>query len=271
MAETNSVTAEAPGTEFDFPLPKYRTGQTVYCARVTSERQTLPCPDCLGAQKWKVLTPAGSELTGDCLRCGSYSEIRGVPSLHRNVWKPAVQPLTIGSLEIQTGRHYREPISYMAVETGLGSGSVYPESQLYADEAAAQSVAEAKAAAENAKLDGLPGRIEQYNFSRLPITDAAIKAAGDAVWNAWYRLNSLVETIKEKLDDEGVTPTDFRDEVSSEIDFDREYRADRDPFDKLLLAARHATQTTDLPALAEALAALPPFLAAQPAPTATEA
>lgn len=258
----NHAANEAALAEFDFPLPKYRTGQTVYCVSVTHERETLPCPDCLGTRRWKVVTPAGAELTADCLRCGTYSEIRGVPSLHRNVWKPAVRRLTIGSLQIQTGRHHSEPISYMAVETGIGSGSVYSESQLHPDEAAALSAAGAKAAAENAKLDALPGRLDQYNFSRLQISDAAIRASGDAVWNAWYRLNSLVDTIKEALDDEGITPSDFRDQVSTEIEFDREYRADRDPFDKLLLAAHHATQTTDLPGLTAALAELPPFSAA---------
>jgi hypothetical protein len=34
--------------DVDFPLPKYRTGQTVYRASVSHETEMLPCPDCLG-------------------------------------------------------------------------------------------------------------------------------------------------------------------------------------------------------------------------------
>jgi hypothetical protein len=107
--------------DVDFPLPKYRTGQTVYRASVSHETEMLPCPDCLGTRKWKVLTPAGAELSTDCIRCCSHGEIRGVPSLRRAIWKPQVQSLTIGAIEIRAGYGDRDAVSYMAVETGIGS------------------------------------------------------------------------------------------------------------------------------------------------------
>lgn len=253
----NLAVEAAPPTDMGFPLPKYRTGETVYRASVSHETEMLPCPDCLGTRKWKVLTPAGAELTTDCVRCCSYGDIRGVPSLRRAVWKPQTRALTIGAIEIRAGYGDRDAVRYMAVETGVGTGSVYQERELHADEESARAAAAAEAEAKNAILDALPARIAQHHFFGLQITDAAIRAASDAVYNGWYRLNYLVDDIKEKLTDESLSPADFRDEVSSEIDFDREYRAARDPFDKLLAAAHHAVQTTELPALADALAALP--------------
>jgi hypothetical protein len=243
--------------DVDFPLPKYRTGQTVYRASVSHETEMLPCPDCLGTRKWKVLTPAGAELSTDCIRCCSHGEIRGVPSLRRAIWKPQVQSLTIGAIEIRAGYGDRDAVSYMAVETGIGSGSVYRERELHADEESARAAAAAEAEAKNVTLDAEPARIEQHHFFGLRITDAAIRAASDAVYNGWYRLNYLIDDIKQQLDDEGLTHAHLKEEIARMIEFDREYRANRDPFDKLLAAARHAVGTTDLPALAEALAALP--------------
>jgi hypothetical protein len=204
-----------------------------------------------------VLTPAGAELSTDCIRCCSHGEIRGVPSLRRAIWKPQVQSLTIGAIEIRAGYGDRDAVSYMAVETGIGSGSVYRERELHADEESARAAAAAEAEAKNVTLDAEPARIEQHHFFGLRITDAAIRAASDAVYNGWYRLNYLIDDIKQQLDDEGLTHAHLKEEIARMIEFDREYRANRDPFDKLLAAARHAVGTTDLPALAEALAALP--------------
>lgn len=243
--------------DIDFPLPKFRTGQTVFCASVSHETEMLPCPDCLGARKWKVLTPAGAELTTDCIRCCSRGDIRGVPSLSRAIWMPQVRSLTVGAIEIRAGYGDRDAVSYMAVETGIGTGSVYREHELHADEDSARVAAAADANAKNATLDAKPARIEQHHFFGLQITDAAIRVASDAVYNGWYRLNYLIDEIKQQLDDEGLPPAHLREEIVRLIDFDREYRANRDPFDKLLAAARHAVGTADLPALADALAALP--------------
>ncbi|RUP17454.1 hypothetical protein [Methylobacterium sp.] len=243
--------------DVDFPLPKFRAGQTVYRASVSHETEMLPCPDCLGTRKWKVLTPAGAELSTDCIRCCSRGNIRGVPSLSWAIWMPQVRSLTIGALEICAGYGDRDAVRYMAIETGIGSGSVYQEHELHADEASARAAAAAEAEARNSTLDAKPARIEQHHFFGLQITDAAIRAASDAVYNGWRRLNFLIDDIRQQIDAADLPPADLKEEIARLIEFDREYRADRDPFDKLLAAARHAVGTADLPALADALVALP--------------
>lgn len=250
---------EAVATESaDFPTPKYRRGQVVFCVNVEHSREMLPCPDCLGSRKWKIITPAGSELEADCQRCGHYSDIRGVPSLHYTVWKPRVCARTISAVEVRAGwSNDPDPIRYMAVETGIGSGSVYSEKDLYPDEEAARTAAQARADSESAKIAEKPEQLNRQTFSHLRIEDAAIRAAGDAVWNSWYRVNSLVGEIKESLEEEGTRLDDLKEEIERHIDFDREYRANRDPFENLLQAARKAAATTELPELAAALAAEP--------------
>ncbi|WP_449411038.1 hypothetical protein [Methylobacterium komagatae] len=268
MAENLEVIAPENA---DFPTPKYRRGQVVFYATVEHSREMLPCPDCLGSRKWKIVTPAGSELEADCQRCGHYSEIRGVPSLRYTVWKASVCARTIGAVEIRAGwSNDPDPIRYMAVETGIGSGSGYREKDLYPDEEAARTAAQAQADSENAKISEKPEQLNQQTFSHLRIEDAAIRAASDAVWNSWYRVNSLVGEIKESLEEEGTRLDDLKEEIERHIDFDREYRAKRDPFENLLEAARRAAATTDLPELAAALAA-EPFNALAPSLAQTEA
>lgn len=254
MAESDVSVVEA---DADFPKPKYQRGQVVYCATVYHETETLPCPDCLGSRRWKVITPAGSEMEAECQRCGGYSGLRGVPSLRRSVWKPEVRARTIGAVEVRSGwSSDPEPIRYMAAETGIGSGAVYPEKDLHPDHEAASAAAQARADAENAKNDVRPERMEQQTFSHLRIEDATIRAAGDAIWNSWYRVNSLVDEIKESLE-EGTRLGDLKEEIERHIAFDREYRANRDPFENLLKAARQAAASGDMPELSAALAVEP--------------
>lgn len=63
---------------------------------------------------------------------------------------PCTEKLTIGSIRIDTN-DIDKPVSYMCVETGVGSGSVYYESDLHLTEEEAFRFAQARAVEINEK------------------------------------------------------------------------------------------------------------------------
>lgn len=112
---------------------KFNVGDTVYYADCATDRKLIQCPDCLGSAKWKAMLPTGEEETIECpsckngyWSCGKISEyaVRG-----------EVRTLTIG----QVGYEPEGP-KYMCRETGVGSGQVYREDQLFAIKADADAV-----------------------------------------------------------------------------------------------------------------------------------
>lgn len=244
-------------TDLDFAPPKYRIGQKVYRASETSSSASHPCPDCLGTGKWKVITPAGAELEASCQRCGTYSS-SDIPSLKYQTWVAIVQPLTIGSIQIDTAAgkdsHWQsDPVRYMCRETGIGSGSVYDERNLFAIEDEARTAAEAMAQARIAKSQESPEALQKKRFSHLPLIDATLETCRKAVWDSWYRYRSLREQMEEYLSDESASAGDTRDEIQSEMDFDLRYRTGKQAFEAVIYAA----SKVDDPDLKAALAALP--------------
>lgn len=250
----------------NLPTPKYQIGQRVFRATETSAVEALPCPDCLGTKKWKVTTPGGTELEAPCLRCGQGHSLRNVPSLEYRVCRALVTPLTIGSIQIDTNAGARgwgcdDLVKYMCTETGVGSGSVYNERDLYETEAEAESAAAAGVSLKNSEAKAKPERIAQADLSYLPLKDAVIKVANDAIWESWYRYRSLRENIEEIAKEDGGTLSDLRDALQSELDFDRKYRGDNHVFDRLIKAAVNAAQLYGDDKLLEAVRALPLYRA----------
>lgn len=127
--------------------PKYKIGDTVYFRSIEQKRVRQPCPDCLDTRQWKVTTPAGEEFQVDCARCASsYWNGSGI---HITSWHPTVRRLTIGSVRTDTAARDGETVSYMCLETGVGSGSVYYEPLLFSSEEDALRAAEALCAEKN--------------------------------------------------------------------------------------------------------------------------
>lgn len=121
--------------------PKFQIGQKVICVRVNWLEEKVPCPDCLGKTKWRIITPAGEEWEHDCNTCRNGWYSTGVVSDYRDRVKKEI--LTIGSIRIDTADKDR-PISYMCVETGVGSGSVYDEQNMFATDEEATAWGEAE-------------------------------------------------------------------------------------------------------------------------------
>ncbi len=108
--------------------PKYQIGQQVYWAWGGWKEILKTCPDCLGKMDWEVETPSGDKFTIPCGTCMRGYECRGVISEYGD--QPEVNHVTIGSVRIDTSDK-EHPVSYMCEETGVGSGRVYDEENLF--------------------------------------------------------------------------------------------------------------------------------------------
>ena len=148
---------------------KYDVGDVVWYADTVDTKRQHPCPDCLGARKWAVTSPAGTDYTVACPRCASQYLSNSDLSLNYEQAIPLVPQLTIGSVEFERGGP-----RYMAIETGVGSGRIYSETDLFATEEAAQFSAQVKADQINANAEGYIAK--RYDRS-LVFCDYQIDAA----------------------------------------------------------------------------------------------
>lgn len=126
------------------PTPRYSIGNKVFAADSPYVETKVQCPDCLGSREVEVHTPSGDVFPVPCGTChlGWCSE--GV--IRQYVDQPQVLSLTVGSVRIDTADEH--PVSYMANETGVGSGRVWNEDGLFDSYEAAMQVAKEKASAQ---------------------------------------------------------------------------------------------------------------------------
>ena len=120
---------------------KVEIGDTVYLARPTRAPITVECPDCRGTREWTVSAPGREDWVVGCQTCYRH----GYPWGSRGTVEYAgfsshVEELTIGSVRLNTADD--RPVSYMCTETGVGSGSVYYETDLFATHEDAAEAAE---------------------------------------------------------------------------------------------------------------------------------
>ena len=161
---------------------------------------------------------------------------RSIPGLQRVIAKAGVRVLTIGSVQINTHRSYPEAelVNYMCHETGIGSGNVYRESELFADEAHAKAVAEQMDLVEQAKLDTKPEAQRAADYKHLTFRASLGRDWSDQLWNSWYLARELREAIETFLG----TGEDARDERQLERAIEERSWPDPHPLDRLIAAAR---------------------------------
>lgn len=174
---------------------KFSIGDVVFRAGTTTVKKRHKCPDCLDTHKWKAISPSGGEYQFACPRCGaSYMGDRDL-SLEYHEFGPSVMKLTVGSVRIDT--HDQRPVSYMCIETGVGSGSVYYEPDLFPTHDEAMVAAEAKAAADNIQV---PWVGEQYKKSvrvcDYQLESASLKLAKDQKISHSVQLQGLFDDLR---------------------------------------------------------------------------
>lgn len=175
---------------------KFSIGDRVYKAWTTTVRKQHPCPDCKGARKWKAISPAGGEYTFACPRCtASYHSNRDL-SLDYSEFAPCVQPLTIGSVRTDSASDDR-PVEYMCRETGIGSGTIHSEADLFHTEEEAMRAAEIKAKAQNASTEWVVKLYDKsLELSDYQIENAGLKAADDQKIRRSVDLQMLFEDLR---------------------------------------------------------------------------
>ncbi len=122
---------------------QFSIGDVVYKAGITTVSKQHPCPDCKGSRKWTAISPAGGEYQFSCPRCSANFHGDDALSLRYAAHEATVQRLTIGS--VRTDSSSGRGNEYMCVETGIGSGSLYYEADLFETYDEAEAVAKAKA------------------------------------------------------------------------------------------------------------------------------
>lgn len=188
---------------------KYSVGDVVYRAGTTTTAKQHPCPDCGDSRKWKAVSPAGNEYEFACPRCGARYLSNDDLSLKYTAHVADVQRLTIGSVRFNSASgSWDQGARYMCRETGVGSGTVYAEEDLFETKEAAQAAAETKAATANVTI---PHIVERYNktleLSDYQLENAALKQAaklksraGSMLWN----MNELFTNIEEADDKDAI-------------------------------------------------------------------
>lgn len=155
---------------------KYEIGDKVYRAGTYSMLKKHPCPDCKGVRTWTAISRVGIEYEIPCPRCTASFQFNSELSLSYNWREPTVSKLTIGSVRTDSADEY--PISYMCVETGVGSGSIYYEHELFSTDEEALVAAEALVAVETGEgtvpHNQFKGILE---YSDYQFESALIKAA----------------------------------------------------------------------------------------------
>ena len=180
---------------------KFDIGQTVWHASTTTQQFRHKCPDCNDTRAWEAKSPAGGVFGIPCPRCSVQHMTNDELRLEYTKFVPSVRQLTIGQIRASTiiGDGYDAGNSYMCCETGIGSGTVFNERDLFATKEEAYAAAEIKAAATNsdeelwvAKQFNKTARFSDYQFS-----DAQSEAARDRARRYSYRVQYLFEDLKE--------------------------------------------------------------------------
>ncbi len=173
---------------------KYQIGEVVWYAHFVSTVKRHPCPDCLGVRSWKTTSPAGHEYSFPCPRCNANFRANSQLSLEYTTFDPVVSRRTIGSIRVDTS-DAEDPIEYMCVETGIRSGNIYKERDLYSTEAEAMAASEAEVAGMNATTTWVGIR---FNES-LRLCDYELDSA--MLTNAKHHLSKISWAVQDLFDD----------------------------------------------------------------------
>lgn len=187
--------------------PKYNIGDVVFRGTVSSRRVVLPCPDCQGTHKWKAQSLV-EEFEIECPRCSTYST--RLPTLIDVTFVPRTERLTIGSVRFDSADR-NEPFSYMCEETGVGSGSVYRESDLHDSEETALRVAQFKANEQITEHAAKPAVVKFREISGYSFSSALAKIAEDKARDYKFKLQDAHQILFDDSRSDEETLKDLRE------------------------------------------------------------
>lgn len=170
---------------------KFDVGDTVYLGRAEWTETRIPCKRCAGSGWWTVVAHSGEfghwQVT--CQVCKDYRDYgnsKGRGTVKRGGRNPVTRELTIGSVRVDT---HKGEVEYMCEETGVGSGQIWHEKELFSTHHAALTHAEScvkeqqtEATAEDEKRDERNAVDEMHHCTR-PYRVRTVKVNGK--WSAW--------------------------------------------------------------------------------------
>ena len=174
-------------------LTKYSKGDVVYGASTVREQRRAKCPDCLETRKWSAKSPAGIEYEIDCPRCSS-----GYLSDHNLSLNYLEEVGSVSKLTIGLVRFDGEYAEYMAHETGVGSGRLWREDQLFDTPEEAQAHGDMLGKENDAAREKHPNpmtkppRLSDYN-----IGDARVDSARSEASAFQWKVRDLLIDIRE--------------------------------------------------------------------------
>jgi hypothetical protein len=178
----------------DFQQPKFKVGDTVFLAESNWNSIPIKCPDCLGQKIWEVVTPAGEVFSTYCRTCWhGYDGCSGTVSEYG--YRATTRQLTIGLVNVRQSNEKSE-IQYMCEETGVGSGSMWNQQELFRSEFEAEMAAQRRV--EALRVDGSKtidqDKKAQRSKDNLVLEDCPRKKMQDEI----DRLKQQVKDLKYK-------------------------------------------------------------------------
>ena len=176
----------------------YKVGDSVFVGTVERSLNQVCCPDCLGTLKWLVVFADDSSAEVACQTCKKGFE-PPCGKIDIGLWSPRVRKMTIGSVRSDSAEKEGRQLSYMCVETGVGSGNVYYADDISDDELSAKKRADEKceehmrATAENnfsKKFGGtkeLESALSTWGFSRAE----QVRKAQE--FRKWARISKILQ------------------------------------------------------------------------------
>lgn len=132
---------------------KYSVGDNVWAATNQHVDVWTVCPDCKGELKWMIIFADGRQEECPCQTCQRGWE-GPIGKVNHWEYQPHVSLLTVGQV-----RFYEDSPSYMCEETGIGSGTLHPETRLF------PTREEAEAEAQNIYLKQM-AHVASQNFKK---------------------------------------------------------------------------------------------------------
>jgi hypothetical protein len=175
-------------------VTKFDIGDKVWHPSVTTKQEKHPCPDCLGTRKWQAISPAGRGYIVECPRCSTtYLSNRDL-SLSYATATGSVHQMTIGQVRFEDGPRY------MCHETGVGSGSVYYETDLFATKEEAEAALAIKMVEMNAHIASQPNWIgvnDMKPFSDYQMHDARYEAERGRLATLRYKVGDFNSELQD--------------------------------------------------------------------------
>jgi hypothetical protein len=191
--------------------PKYKIGQKVFRGLASKSVEILPCPDCAGTLKWRAISPAGGEFEIPCPRCDQWSSV--LPPLKTLTWKPYVKTLTISSVRTDTADEH-SPITYMCVETGIGTGSVYNEQDLAETKDQALVIAQGLCDAAILNYQSKPAVVEQLKISTYTFARGIAEQDKNKIRDLKWKLRDAQKVIF----DESLSDSECREKLKEDLE-----------------------------------------------------